>query len=376
MDTIQIRYDEIERITHAAEDQAALVRSNIRNLANILSRLQAGGWEGDAATYFFNDMNNDVFPALERLTTALDQTSITLQQIARTFQEAEAEAAGFFSKDHEASGTGGFIGGRVHQAVSNAGYSTTGGDGSLHGASPASKQAIFVNGIQTDLNGHVDNLDALQGVIGDGVPVMGIYNATGGKYDTEQALRDLGEAGESLGKFDLFNRSTWGESIGGAISNSADAIESLAGGFIEDIVQSGNDIAEGVIGERLDTNLAVDQLERQIIDHFEVYGNDSLQLFAHSQGGAITSAALNRIAENHPDLLRMIEVNTFGSAGVRFPDGPSYNHFRFKHDPIGLLTDAGNDVTVFESDSYTHGWQEYMDAYQAHINNTDSTGGW
>lgn len=120
--TIQADYDQLELISgrfgQLAEENDT-VRANIIKGVDALSQ---GGWEGEGSHAFFSEMNSIVFPAVERLSTALEDAQKITMEIVHIIREAEEEAARPFQGDY--SGEGG-EGGKGDDAKS-------GGDGATH----------------------------------------------------------------------------------------------------------------------------------------------------------------------------------------------------------------------------------------------------
>lgn len=61
--------------------------------------LRAGGWEGRGSAAFFAEMDDEIAPALQRLTSALRQAQDVNGQINRLLRQAEEEAAEPFRGD-------------------------------------------------------------------------------------------------------------------------------------------------------------------------------------------------------------------------------------------------------------------------------------
>lgn len=96
-DILQAEYETLEeiasRFAHAAE--ANLEHQN--RLRQIFSQLEQGGWRGRGAESFFHEMNDQIFPALNRLVAGLSEGSTTVQQISALLAAAEEEAANQFA---------------------------------------------------------------------------------------------------------------------------------------------------------------------------------------------------------------------------------------------------------------------------------------
>ncbi len=94
-------------------------------------------------------------------------------------------------------------------------------------------------------------------------------------------------------------------------------------------------------------NPAVDTMRGLIID--EVEAGQEPQIWAHSQGGAVTSLALMEAKNDlgatsgNPDPLKGVKVKSFGAAAPEWTDGPDYEHFVHVNDPVPLTLGLGDD---------------------------------
>lgn len=162
---------------------------------------------------------------------------------------------------------------------------------------------VYVNGILTDKATHCTTLKA----IGDATcaKVYGVYNATEGGYrDAVQTSQDR------------------------KLIAAADEGHAPPTG-------SGR-------------NPAVDTLT-QLVQSKRVNG-EPLELWGHSQGGAVISLALYEaknalVGYGIPDGLKGVQVKSFGSAAPKWPNGPEYEHYVHINDftPVTLgLGDNNN----------------------------------
>ncbi len=134
-------------------------------------------------------------------------------------------------------------------------------------------------------------------------------------------------------------------------------------------------------------NPAVDSLADTV--YAELKAGRSVHLMAHSQGGLVTSRALNDVANrlriedgmskgDVEKLLGRVNVETFGGAAGHYPDGPNYVHYVNTKDIVptwfgqgngkGLdewMRDAGKGAVVrrFEHGSGIQGTHGLGDAY-------------
>lgn len=100
-DILQAEYETLEEIA-ARFAQAAEANLELQNrLRQIFSQLEQGSWRGRGAESFFQEMNDQIFPALNRLAAGLSEGSTAVQQIGALLAAAEEEAANQF-----AAGTG------------------------------------------------------------------------------------------------------------------------------------------------------------------------------------------------------------------------------------------------------------------------------
>ena len=157
---------------------------------------------------------------------------------------------------------------------------------------------IYINGINTTKDGQSASLQAIADRTG--AQVIGIHNAT------EGMITDLGQC-------------------------------------ITDKLDRGR-------------NPAVDTLADTI--YSEINAGRTIHLVAHSQGGLITSRALNDVYQRMriedglsraqaERKLGLVKVETFGGAAGHYPDGPQYVHYINRDDPVPSLFGLGWDIDRF-----------------------------
>jgi len=95
IDIIQADYDKLEAIADrfSETERTADVQSRLKQSVHAL---QNGRWEGEGSTAFFTEMERGIFPAMIRLTGALEQAQSVTLQVKDILQAAEEEAAGKF----------------------------------------------------------------------------------------------------------------------------------------------------------------------------------------------------------------------------------------------------------------------------------------
>ncbi|RKG57717.1 hypothetical protein D7X30_19735 [Corallococcus sp. AB011P] len=153
-------------------------------------------------------------------------------------------------------------------------------------------------------------------------------------------------------------------------------------GFFKDLGQC--------ITDKMDKgkNPAVDTLADSL--YSELKAGRDVHLMAHSQGGLITSRALNDVAKRLriedglspaqvQEKLGKVSVETFGAAAATYPDGPKYVHYVNDKDPVpglfglgtsgkgplDLLKHAGKDAKIryFSEKSIFSGAHNINDTY-------------
>lgn len=159
----------------------------------------------------------------------------------------------------------------------------------------ATETVIFVNGINTTKDSQAASLQNIANQAG--LNVIGIHNAT------EGMVKDLGQC-----------------------------------------VQDKLDVG---------TNPAVDTLANTV--YGELKAGRGVHLLAHSQGGLITSRALNDVYQRlrledgmskteAQNLMGKVKVETFGAAAGHYPDGPQYVHYINSADPVPNLFGLGSKL--------------------------------
>jgi WXG100 family type VII secretion target len=93
--TTRVDYDELtlisKKIHDEGEDCAQLISSTRQKMAAL-----RGEWEGEAADKFFEDMENQLLPAVRRLSQSLIFSRDVLAKIMQTIYEADQETGSFF----------------------------------------------------------------------------------------------------------------------------------------------------------------------------------------------------------------------------------------------------------------------------------------
>jgi len=95
-DEIQADYDELEQIASQFSNQAQNIQAMQQKVRGSYAKLLDKGWIGAGANAFFDEMEELILPAQERLQDALEQASQATQQISDNVKTAEQDASGLF----------------------------------------------------------------------------------------------------------------------------------------------------------------------------------------------------------------------------------------------------------------------------------------
>lgn len=331
---VQVDYQVLERIATQFAEEQKHIKAVLKNLHHHNDKLRRGGWIAEAADVFYQDMDNRVFPSLDRLVYALGQSEVAVWEIVRLMHLAEDDACVCLRGDGAGAGSIAGLGLGALEAGIHGEYSKwitmpKGSDGRWYGAFPDEAQAIVVNGIRTYDDGLRNLMDGAADELGIGRgEVLGVYNATegtniwGSLQDSSQAIADKFQA--------------W---TGIRIGPENPAVLSL----MDAIKQTGG----------------------------------TVPIIAHSQGGAITAAAIWELYDQGYDVSHL-KVITMGSAEFFFPPGPQYEHRvnpgdvvpvlggYYSYDPITLTKHAINgdiDVKELPNVEEHHSSQGYFDDF-------------
>ena len=86
-DRIRIRYDEIEDVSRHFGTLSDDVTARMNSLRRQLNELESGAWIGAGATRFYDEMDLDILPAVQRLAEALQAISEVLRIAGQQFRD-------------------------------------------------------------------------------------------------------------------------------------------------------------------------------------------------------------------------------------------------------------------------------------------------
>ncbi|MCS6870150.1 MAG: WXG100 family type VII secretion target [Anaerolineae bacterium] len=93
---IQSDYDELSAIERTFDRYADDLTALQRSMTLCLDQLRRGGWRGEGAQAFYDEMLDSVLPALTRLRYALGEAAFCTKRIKHIFSVAETEGARLF----------------------------------------------------------------------------------------------------------------------------------------------------------------------------------------------------------------------------------------------------------------------------------------
>lgn len=102
---IQVDYQELENISLQFADQQKRVHSVLQALQTSTDQLRRGGWVTESATSFYQDMDQNVLPAVQRLDRAMQKSEHMVRDVIRLMKAAEQEALGYINNTQESSAT-------------------------------------------------------------------------------------------------------------------------------------------------------------------------------------------------------------------------------------------------------------------------------
>lgn len=118
-------YDTLGKIASTFGQQATQTGQTHRKLTQALNTLKSGDWIGKGAKAFFQEMDSEVMPSMQRLAKALEAADKVTRQISKIIKQAEDDAARLFRLDG-----GGIVGGAAGGLVAAVGSMMDGTPGS------------------------------------------------------------------------------------------------------------------------------------------------------------------------------------------------------------------------------------------------------
>lgn len=216
------------------------------------------------------------------------------------------------------------------------------------------RRIIFVNGMDTTGQGHVDHAIALS--VLQACPVIGVFNKTDGFWD------DMGQC--------IADKAT----MGAGLTYPAMVLAAGASYQVARLATPGLQKVD-FIGSLVRRNPATYALYALLLGDGGV-NRRATPIFCHSQGNLVTSNALTAVAlALGSDSVAQMEVNSYGSPCRFWPPGLDRTNYAFTFDPVSFL-----DLAVDMSSSKigfkpAHGFDVYRANDAEFVVNRFRTGG-
>lgn len=91
--SVRVNHDDLKSIQQKFRAEADAVQATNRSLQGNLETLQRGDWVGRGAQAFYQEMNNDVMPAMKRLAEVLAEAARAVQEVSKRMKAAEGDAS-------------------------------------------------------------------------------------------------------------------------------------------------------------------------------------------------------------------------------------------------------------------------------------------
>ncbi|MBZ0307129.1 MAG: WXG100 family type VII secretion target [Anaerolineae bacterium] len=92
-DIVSIEYQQMSKVAQTFEQESAHVKKLLADINTQLNILRRGGWIADAANKFYQEMDSDVCPRVQRLQTALEHSgNVCAHDLQQLFHAATDEA--------------------------------------------------------------------------------------------------------------------------------------------------------------------------------------------------------------------------------------------------------------------------------------------
>jgi WXG100 family type VII secretion target len=109
-EVIRVDYEALQQVAEKFGQQAEAIVAMLTAVRGSMNPLEGGGWIGKGSDAFFNEMNSDILPAVQRLAEALGEANQVTNKIVSFMQQADEEASASFRNGGAAGGAGGTAG--------------------------------------------------------------------------------------------------------------------------------------------------------------------------------------------------------------------------------------------------------------------------
>jgi len=95
---VKVEYEQLSSICGNAGEQQQNTQQLLQRINAQLETLKGGAWVGENANAFYQEMEGEVIPGLQRLVDSLGEMEEATNRTITIFQAAEEEASGVFPK--------------------------------------------------------------------------------------------------------------------------------------------------------------------------------------------------------------------------------------------------------------------------------------
>jgi WXG100 family type VII secretion target len=95
--TVQVNYDEMQGIIKMLQSEEEEWKALFSQTKSKVESLHNNQWVGQGADQFFNEMEGEVLPKMQRLLYALHQAHRVAYRITEIIHQADESTKGFFS---------------------------------------------------------------------------------------------------------------------------------------------------------------------------------------------------------------------------------------------------------------------------------------
>jgi WXG100 family type VII secretion target len=88
---VEVNYDTLAAIKNSFDQQAQEIQQMTQKMESQIEGLRAGSWIGQGADAFYDEMDNEVMPALLRCKNAMYEGAMVVSEIIEEFKNAEEE---------------------------------------------------------------------------------------------------------------------------------------------------------------------------------------------------------------------------------------------------------------------------------------------
>ncbi len=101
---IQYRYDDLQGVIQEFKDLSSNLQQTASKITQKKETLQGGGWKGQGADKFYQEMDDLVMPALKRASTAMDLAADRIRMKTEAMKSMEDQLKSVMSKFADAFG--------------------------------------------------------------------------------------------------------------------------------------------------------------------------------------------------------------------------------------------------------------------------------